>query len=177
MSRHAVRLDGQPIGPEIAVFQDMDAKSMPDAYLRSNRVNLPAITQHDDVCHIVIADVAIEIHRPFIFATPEQVAFPRPPKHHISQAEADFLYGSSFFFKLFREELQERGGGALKKQESAGFHVTQPVGMIGMGCFGIDGKTALRKIPIEVRRHISQLGRIRKPVLCVCNHQAVLVPA
>ncbi|WP_226951368.1 hypothetical protein [Rhizobium terrae] len=157
MGRHAVRFDRQPIGPEIAVLEDMDAKPLADAEFGRPCMEVSPITQHDDVCYFVIADVAFKIHRPFIRTAAKKVAFLRPPKDHISEADADFPHRSALLFKRFGQQAEKWRGGALEKQERAGFHVTQPVRMIWNVCFGIDGGTALMKIPGDVYRENSQL--------------------
>ncbi|MNL44511.1 hypothetical protein D3C87_1670920 [compost metagenome] len=51
MSRHAVRLDRQPVRPQIAMLDNMypDAQSLAD--FSGIRVIITAVTEHDDVCH------------------------------------------------------------------------------------------------------------------------------
>nr|WP_250808990.1 hypothetical protein [Neorhizobium tomejilense] len=121
------------------MFQDMDPNSILHADLGRSRVGEAAISQHHNVCDIVIANVTSEIHTPFTCTTSEKIPLPRPPKRHISEAEANVLDGGAFLFNGFSQQPEEGRSRPLEKQERAGFHVTQPVRKTGRCGFGIDG--------------------------------------
>ncbi|WP_246617410.1 hypothetical protein [Rhizobium populisoli] len=97
------------------MFEDMDVDSSLNSKFRSRCMKRPAITQHDEIGYIVIADVAIEIHRPVNRLASVKIAPTRPPKHHISDADRNFTDGSAFLFKSFREDAQEWRRRPLKK--------------------------------------------------------------
>ncbi|MDR6821088.1 hypothetical protein J2X76_006288 [Neorhizobium sp. 2083] len=122
------------------------------ADLRRRRMGKAAVAQHDNVRDSVIANVTFEIHTPFIRAACEKIPLPRPPKRHISKAQADMTDGSAFLFNGFSQQPEERRGRPLEKQERAGFHVTQPVGKtVGVG-FGIDEASCVVE---RCRRYLS----------------------
>ena len=67
-ARHAVWLDGQPVGPEVAMFEDMRRYSELARDFNRGRMLGPAVAEHQNVRYCVRLNICAQKGRPFVIA-------------------------------------------------------------------------------------------------------------
>ena len=119
----AASLVGDPVGPEIALFEDVNRHARPRRRPAGFRVDRPARAVADQIGYPVLRDpVADRVAPRFGRAVEARETRQAPPEHPVAQGEADSRHLGAARDQAPRQSGEERPVRTLKEKEAARRH-------------------------------------------------------
>lgn len=108
-------VDGEPVGPEVALLENMNSDPLPLGFGNSQLMQGAAFAKKNEVSDVVDLDKLAEKSRPFVIASAVIGASLAAPKKPVARAQIDAQATVAAGLQLVGQSGEKRGSHALQE--------------------------------------------------------------